>query len=247
MNAAARRRGRYALGQVEGYVARHCAQCERLDLDDGVLADRVRSSLGTTEHALDIPRVHVTVERRVAILHGEVGSHDDALALEAATRAVQGIRDVESHLHIGLVAGDTRPSEGRAQASAAMRQLMDTARGHGGGDETAHAAVAAVLEVLAGLLPEGDRAHVASHLPSDVRAAFTPATRITSGSIRHVDELYAAVVNSGVIAPEHVPFVVDAVVATLRKLVPDEASDVAGVLPTELRAIWQREASPRPV
>lgn len=244
MKVAARRRARYARGRIEGYVARHCAECERLDLDDGVFADRVRSSLGPLEKQLDIPRVHVTVEHRVAVLHGDVGSQDDAAAIEAAARRVQGVRDVESHLHVGLIAGDTRPSEGGAQVSQGLRHLMDAARGHGGGEETAHAAVAAVLEVIAVLLPEGDRAHVASHLPSDVRAILTPTSRVRPGSIRDVADLYSAVVKSGAIAPEHVPFVVDAVVSTLRTLVPDEAGDVAGVLPAELRAIWQRAVSP---
>ena len=49
-----------------------------------MLADRIRSSLGPLEKWLDVPHVHVTVARHVAILHGEVGTEADATAIERA-------------------------------------------------------------------------------------------------------------------------------------------------------------------
>src|SRR5687768_8799577 len=39
---------------------------------DAQLSDRVRSELGRLERRLDIPRVHVVVERGKAYLHGDV-------------------------------------------------------------------------------------------------------------------------------------------------------------------------------
>jgi hypothetical protein len=84
---------------------------------DDVLADRIRSSLGPLRKRLDVPHVHVTVERHVVLLHGEVGTEADATAIERAVRQVSGVRGIESYLHIGLLDSDTRPSEGRTSAS----------------------------------------------------------------------------------------------------------------------------------
>src|SRR5260370_21397609 len=41
-------------------------------VSDGVLADRIRSTLGPIEHRLDVPRVHVLVADHVALLHADV-------------------------------------------------------------------------------------------------------------------------------------------------------------------------------
>lgn len=92
-----------------------------------MLADRIRSSIGRLEARLDIPHVHVTVQQDgAALLHGEVGTAEQ---LERAVAAVSGVVGVESFLHIGLIRGDTRPSEGaRHRApSEARRRLLDVA------------------------------------------------------------------------------------------------------------------------
>jgi uncharacterized protein (DUF2267 family) len=212
----------------------------RDDVDDSVVADRVRSSLGLLEHRLDVPRVHVTVERRVAVLHGEVGRAQDVTELVDAARAVPGVRDVRSHLHVGLGAGDSRPSEADDRPSPGMRSLLQAARGHGGGEETASSAAAAVLETFAGMLIAGELEHVASHLSPDVRRLLVPAPGARPGQIRHVDELHAAVASTGALPPDRVPLLVDAVLTALRDLVPDEAADVRALLPTEIRALWDR-------
>jgi uncharacterized protein (DUF2267 family) len=240
------RRGRYAIGRIQGAMARRCAWCERLDLDDSVLTDRIRSSLGGLTNELDVPHVHITVERRVALLHGDVGSEHDADALVAATQAVPGVLEVISHLHIGLLAGDTRPSAGAGGTSDALAELVAVARAHGGGGETAHAAVASVLAAFAAVLPDGERAHVAAHLPHDAAALLQPIKQPRATRIRHVDELYAAVAKTGSISVEHVPFVVDAVIAALRNMVPDETADVTAVLPEEIRALWNTERTTTP-
>lgn len=67
------------------------------NVPDDVLADRIRSSVGPMEKALKIPRVNITVEHGVAILHG-VASSADAEKLEKAVRRVSGVKDVTSHL-----------------------------------------------------------------------------------------------------------------------------------------------------
>lgn len=80
------------------------------DVDDLVLADRVRSMIGGLEHRLDMPRVHVMVEDGVVKLHGDVPGRMEEHALVSAVRRVPGVIDVESHLHRGLLPSDTRPS-----------------------------------------------------------------------------------------------------------------------------------------
>jgi BON domain len=85
-----------------GYRLRRCHP--NPDVPDLVLADRIRSSLGPLERRLDLPRVHVMVTDHVALLHGDVGTQKDADDIQTAVAAVSGVRAVESHLHIGLIA-----------------------------------------------------------------------------------------------------------------------------------------------
>jgi hypothetical protein len=83
------------------------------EVDDQLLADRIRSELGPLQKHLDLPHVHVTVHRHVAILHGDVGWPRDAATIARRVREVSGVRDVDSKLHVGLLKGDTRPSHSR--------------------------------------------------------------------------------------------------------------------------------------
>ena len=108
------RRLRYAGGQLRGSAYRLSGGHPDPNVTDAVLADRIRSSLGPIEKRLDLPRIHVTVENHVAVLHGEVGKEADVEELVAAVGRISGVAGVESHLHVGLLASDTRPSEGRA-------------------------------------------------------------------------------------------------------------------------------------
>ena len=66
-------------------------------------------TISVSAGALDGP-TGLTVERHIAILHGEVGTEADAAAIEDAARQVSGVRGIESYLCIGLLPGDTRPS-----------------------------------------------------------------------------------------------------------------------------------------
>jgi osmotically-inducible protein OsmY len=67
-------------------------------VDDSVLADRIRSTIDPLEKQLHIARINVTVERGIAILHGDIGSAEDARQIEEAVRGVAGVRDIRSHL-----------------------------------------------------------------------------------------------------------------------------------------------------
>ena len=103
---------RYAASSTPGILYRLSGRHPDPDVSDDVLADRVRSAIGPLEKRLDLPRVHVMVEEHVAILHGDVPDDDDAGAIQHAVMRVSGVNGVVSHLHLGLISGDTRPSEG---------------------------------------------------------------------------------------------------------------------------------------
>lgn len=103
---------RHLAGQLKGTAYRLSGGHPDPHVPDDVLADRIRSSLGPIEKRLDLPRIHVMVEKHVALLHGDVATAADAEELVASVQRVPGVAGVESYLHVGLIPGDTRPSEG---------------------------------------------------------------------------------------------------------------------------------------
>lgn len=242
----ASRRLRYLAGRLEGVRYRLSGRHPDPGVDDNVLADRIRSTLGGLEHRLDLPRVHVMVENHVALLHGEVGSAGDAEAIVQAVAAVSGVTGVESYLHVGLIRGDARPSEGSAThpPSSALTRLRGVAEAAGVEATKADAVVRAILATFADRLPEGQRAHVGAHLPADVRTLFVPPLRLHhNGTPRTVHDLVGRVVVATTeLAWEDAGRVTAAVLQELRRLVPDDAGGVAAVLPPELRALWQGTA-----
>jgi uncharacterized protein (DUF2267 family) len=236
---------RYVAASAPGIAYRLAGRRPNPDVGDDVLADRIRSSLGPLEKRLDVPRVHVMVEDHVAIVHGDVPDEEAAGSIEQAIMRISGVKGVESHLHAGLVSGDTRPSQGAAAplpASDALRALLDAASGAGAGWDP-HAAVHATLCAFMDRIPEGERAQVNAHLPADVRALAGPVRRHGEPPrrLKTLPQLVAAAIAEGGIAPVHAEEIVRAVVTTLRSLVPNEERDVAAVLPGELREMWAIE------
>lgn len=241
---------RYLEGRLHGMGYRLSGRHPDVTVIDNVLADRIRSSLGKLEHRLDLPHIHVMVEHHVALLHGEVGSDDDAREIERAVAAVSGVVGVESYLHTGLTRGDTRPSAGRAshRRSAALTRLLTAAEEAGVDPAAAPAVVRWVLATFADRLPAGARAHVSSHLPADVRPLFTPPRRMLGAGTRPartVHDLVGRIAGSTSELPAgRAEEVTTAVIRALHSVVPDDAMDVAAVLPAELRALWEGTGQP---
>lgn len=235
------RRLRYGAGRARGALYRERGGHPELDVDDPVLADRVRSQLGRVEKRLDIPRVHVMVDDHVVLLHGEVPTDDDRRAVEHAASEVAGVEGVESYLHVGLVAGDTRPSEGKVHRppSEAMTRLLGAARSAGSGEHGAPTAVRSVLAALTERLPADERDQFLGHLPADVRSLVLPPWRHGRVAGPHgVDEFVQVAAGAAGRDPETAKAITESVLGTLRQLVPEEAADVAAVLPAELRRLW---------
>ena len=234
---------RFRRGRLDGL--RYRLQGRRPDpvVPGDVLADRIRSSLGHLEAKLDLPHIHVMVEDRIALLHGDVASLEDAERIEQAVAAVSGVWGVESYLHLGLIPGDTRPSKGReSQApSEARSRLLSAVTDMGIDDRVASSVVRAVLSAFAERLPGGERAHVVAHLPDDVRELVSTPRRLGGHAkrVRKVSELVATVISGAYVPAERAAEAVEAVLRVLRDLVPEESEDVSAVLPEELRRLWQ--------
>lgn len=236
----------YLRGKYRGYRYHRRGGRPNPYVPDDVLADRIRSELGPREKRLDIPRVHAMVEDHVALLHGEVPTDADADDIERAVARMSGVLGVESYLHVGLGKVGARPSDGRAvhPPSHALEHLLAAAQRAGDSDEAARPAVRAVLATLVARLPPGERDHLVSHLPADVRAFASLPRRhgAPARRLRHRSEFVAAVVTADALDPDRADQVVSAVLSALRELVPEEAADVAAVLPRELRALWTASA-----
>jgi uncharacterized protein (DUF2267 family) len=237
------RTARYESGRLEGLRYRMAGRRPSPDVDDNVLADRVRSMLGPLERRLDVPRVHVQVYDHEVLLHGEVDSEEHASKIIRATRTVPGVRGVRSHLHVGLFPGDTRPSEGAEHpgASEALVTVLGAARRSGATQGSERAAVRSVMSTFTEVLPPGERRHLLRHLPNDLRAlAEPPRPRWLASAHRHLRRLEEF---SSAALPGYEPSkrmaIVESVIGAVRDLVPEEVADVSAVLPAELRDLWK--------
>jgi uncharacterized protein (DUF2267 family) len=248
--AGATRRARYTRGRLQGLRYRMTGGHPDPDVPDEVLADRLRSALGPVEKRLDIPRVLVTVIDRVAHLHGDVASDAEALDVELAALLTPGVVGVESYLRVGMLRDAERPSAGRARPalSEAYKRLMTAADEAGAPAGSAPHVVRAVLGFLADRVPAEEYTQLTAHLPSDVRALCgTPSRRgVRSKAVRTVPQLVASLAPAtDPLPPEEARRVVEAVLGTLRELVPEEDDDVAAVLPGELADLWLTSSAPR--
>jgi len=235
-------RSRHARGVLRGVRYRARGGHPDEDVIDLVLADRIRSTLGPVARQLDLPHIHVMVHDHVAVLHGDVATETDREVVEGAVRKVSGVQEVESHLHIGLLPSDSRPSHGRAivRPSEALRRLEDAAR-RGGATGPPDQAIRAVLSTFCARIPAGEREQVLTHLPADVRALIESTEAGTEVSpVRTLHDLLDRVaVADPALDRSRARLVTEAVLAELALLVPEERADIAAVLPSELRELWE--------
>ena len=214
------------------------------NVSDDILVQRVRSALGPIEKKLDLPRIHVLVEDGLVILHGEVARAGDVWPLERTALEVSGVRSVASYLHTGLAKGSTRPSMGHLDASirpsAARMALLVAARDAGVSEHDAPRVARAVLATFTERIPADERRQLLAHLPADARQFAGPPRHrgTTTARFRTVAEVAAAVSTDAALNGEQAEAATRAVITCLRSLVPDEADDVAAVLPPDLRALW---------
>lgn len=228
-------RSRYAAGRIRGLRYRLLHRGPSDDVSDAVLVQRIRSSLGPLQKRLDLPHLHVTSCNRNVTLHGVADTPAQAQQLEDAVRTVPGVRGLDNRLHLGLTPADTRPSEGRVPADSAMHRELQLAARELGLDT---GAAATVLDVFLHRLPRGERDHVLTHLPADVRSLLGGAAPADLGRICDEADLVDAVATSGAIPRVRADQLIRAVLEILRNRVPEETDDVQAVLPTGLKPLW---------
>ena len=228
-------------GRARGVLLQLVGRRPDPDVDDLTLADRVRSELGPVLKQLDLPHVHVMVVDHVAQLHGDVRWPRDAAAIERAVRRVSGVRDVQAHLHRGLLPSDTRPSRGRAvprPPSRVKQRLVEAASSSGLEPQDAEAFVRATLAVFTARLPEDERRQLVAHLPEDVRLPLRRTTLPDVSGMRTVDQLVDVISSAAGPGISCDAPSVGAVLGEVRRAVPEEALDVVAVLPRELGDLW---------
>jgi osmotically-inducible protein OsmY len=112
---AASRWVQQAVNRPRGRVLR---DQRNVEADDVVIADRVRSSIGSLLTELDTPRIHVMAEGSKVLLHGDIISQEARERVEEVVRRVPGVETIESFLRVGLLPGDSRPSNGHGAPGA---------------------------------------------------------------------------------------------------------------------------------
>ncbi len=203
------------------------------------LADRVRSALGPMVKALDLPRIHVMAEGDRILLHGDVATEDDAERIEAALSGVADVGEIESHLHVGLIPGDTRPSGAYADDSEMYAALLRVAKkAHLRATPARVAITGALLSVLE-MIPSSERTQVVAHFPADVKKLVT-ARR---GGKPRFDartsvQLEVAAALRGGTSLEKAHIIVPGVISVIRTFVPEEDQDVQATLAHHLRTYW---------
>lgn len=210
---------------------------ERQDAD---LADVVRTMLGPLIKRLDLPRIHVMAEGHRVLLHGEVMTASDAQMIAHTVEQLPGVEAVESHLHVGLVPGDTRPSEGAPAPSAMMSALVAAAGEIGLHGAPARAAAWGALSAILEQVPPPERHHVFSHLPTDVSDFVRPRRRYGDEELHWQTELQldAATALRGGITMEEANELIPKVIRVLKTFVPEEAQDIQATLHAQLKHLW---------
>lgn len=228
--------------RLEGLAYRVADRRPDPDVDDTVLAQRIRSQLGPLERRLDVPRLNITVHEHIVELRGVVGTRRQAETLIRAIQGISGVDGVLSFLHVGYGPGDTTPSQGRRHQppSQAWLDLMGSVRELGEEERTAAALATAIVATLLDVLPPSERDHMRVHLPTDVRNRVDNLVRIgkpprpttTDEFVTSVTDVFAVPRGTAEMATRQV-------LATLQDLVPEETADVAAVLPRGLKELWR--------
>ena len=204
------------------------------------LADVVRTTLGPVIKRLDLPRIHVMAEGHRVLLHGDVMTESEAHVIERAVERCPGVESVESHLHIGLVPGDTRPSEGAHVISAMLTALLDASESIGLTGAPGRAAAWGALSAILEQVPAPERHHVFSHFPIDVVEFVRPRRHLGDEELHWQTELQldAATALRGGISLEEANVLIPKIIGVLKRFIPEEAKDIGATLHAQLKRLW---------
>ncbi len=214
---------------------------------DRDLADHVRSLMGTMVKQMDLPRIHVMAEGSRVLLHGDVVTTEDAERIEQFVIGLDDVDSVESHLHVGLLPSDTRPSKAVPEQSKMMAALLDApvAIGIEEGAPSSCAAWGALSAILE-QIPPNERRHIIAHFPNDVVTFIKPRRHLGDEGIHWKTELAldaAAAIRGGITLAD-ARVLVPLIIGVLRVFVPEEDHDVQASLHTHLKELWAVSTSP---
>lgn len=237
------RRMRYLRGRARGLLFRVLAAGLTPDVDDDVLEQRVRSTLGSLSRRYDLPPIEVTavVDGKV-VLAGHAPDLEQVREVETGICEIPGVDMVVSHIRVDDAV--ERPSQRREPAPTPLRrELLAAARQLDvGDDEQVERLVSATLAALFSLLPEDPARHLRSHMPDDVQALMAAPIPIASArKPRNSDELVDEVSQLCGRSPGTSRQAIEAVFATLREMIPEEVDGVHAVLPAGIKPLWTGE------
>jgi uncharacterized protein (DUF2267 family) len=236
-----RRRISYLRGRVRGLRYRMLARGPTPDVDDDVLEQRVRSTLGSLRRRYDLPPIEVSaVMDGSVVLDGYAPDLEQVRELEASLSEIPGVEMVISRIQVDDAV--LRPSQRRDPAASPLRrELLAAVRQLDVGDEEqVERLVAATLVALFSLLPDDPARHLRSHVPADVQMLIAPPIPIASDrkprtTYELVDEVSQLCGRSAGTSRQAIA----AVFATLREMVPEEMDDVQAVLPAAIKPLWR--------
>jgi hypothetical protein len=225
----------------------------KLQKTNADLADTVHSLLGPIIKSMDLPRIHIMAEGSRILLHGDVATEVDASLIEGIVKSFDGVESVESHLHIGLLPGDTRPStalQGSSNSSAdsnMMKALNEAAAAIGLTDGPAESAIKGTLSAILEQVPPNERQHVLAHFPGDVALLMKPRFHFGDEDVHWKTELeldVSASLRGGFDLPS-AEVLVPLMIGVIRRFVPEEDHDIIATLHTALKDLWQISESPQ--
>lgn len=213
------------------------------------IADEVRTALGGLLKQLDLPRIHVMAEGHRVLLHGEVTQLSEAEAIEDAVLSLSCVDTVESHLHVGLLPGDTRPSHAAEVPSEMFLALVAAAMDANLTEPNARrTALNGVLCAILGQIPPGEQRHLVSHFPSDV-TDLVAARRHLGEPRRHWRRPESLEIDASLrsgLSLSTARDLLPKVITVLRVFVPEEDGDVQATLSSKLRQFWVQQPSEYP-
>lgn len=205
------------------------------------IADQVKTVLGPVLKQLDLPRIHVMAEGHRVLLHGDVSRESDAEIIEDTILGLSDVDAVESHLHVGLLPSDTRPSQGVMPPSEMYLALMAAAADADLADPgEARAGIRGTLSAILEQIPPDERRHLFAHFPYDVRP-LAAARRELGTPRRHWRRPKSLEIDAslrGGMTLETAIALLPKVIVVLRVFVPEEDQDVQATLTRHLRQFW---------
>jgi uncharacterized protein (DUF2267 family) len=209
---------------------------------DEVIAERVRARLGHVIGRLGPHRAHVevAVEGGAATLRGWVATQRDAHRIARAARRVAGVQRVTSQLSANpRTSENASTAQGVPEDSPLWRRLHEALLVAGIEPNRTTRFLRVTLGELAIELPQHPLQHLESHFPADVRELIGTPARRKREKTRTPEQLVHRVAADADVPGPAARAGVLAVMATLQEAVPEEARDVAAVLPQDIRVMWE--------